>query len=181
MQTQVTTAEPRIYIACLAAYNNGKLHGKWIDANQDPSEIWAEISAMLKNSPEPDAEEWAMHDYEGFGDIHLTEWPEIARVSALARLIAEHGDAFTVWYQTQDGHAFEVDELEEKFQEQWQGEHDSESSFADQLLEDTGQLSELPEWARSYFDFERYARDLKLGGDYSFVRHQGQIYVYSNY
>lgn len=26
---------PRIYVACLAAYNNGSLHGRWIDADQD--------------------------------------------------------------------------------------------------------------------------------------------------
>lgn len=24
---------PRIYVACLAAYNNGHLHGRWIDAD----------------------------------------------------------------------------------------------------------------------------------------------------
>ena len=27
--------EIRIYVADLAAYNNGKLHGVWIDATQD--------------------------------------------------------------------------------------------------------------------------------------------------
>jgi antirestriction protein len=172
---------PRIYIACLAAYNNGKLHGQWIDANQEPSEIWVEISAMLKTSPERGSEEWALHDYEGFGDIHLSEWPDIRHVSTIARLIDDHGNAFTVWYQSQDGHGFDTDELEEKFLEQWQGAHDSESAFADHLLEETGQLSELPEWSRNYFDFESYARDLRLGGDYSFIRHGGQVYVYSNY
>lgn len=51
---------PRIYVACLAAYNNGRLHGRWIDANT-PDEIWREVSAMLRASPEPDAEEWAIH------------------------------------------------------------------------------------------------------------------------
>jgi hypothetical protein len=25
---------PKIYVACLASYNNGILHGKWIDAVQ---------------------------------------------------------------------------------------------------------------------------------------------------
>jgi hypothetical protein len=24
--------QPQIYVACLAAYNNGRLHGVWIDA-----------------------------------------------------------------------------------------------------------------------------------------------------
>ena len=43
----------RIYVACLAAYNNGILHGKWIPASTDTDEIWAEVSAMLKASPIP--------------------------------------------------------------------------------------------------------------------------------
>jgi Antirestriction protein (ArdA) len=29
---------PRIYVACLAAYNNGRLHGEWIDADQPADE-----------------------------------------------------------------------------------------------------------------------------------------------
>ena len=31
---QTLTDQPRIYVACLAAYNNGYLHGAWIDADQ---------------------------------------------------------------------------------------------------------------------------------------------------
>ena len=172
--------EPRIYVACLAAYNNGKLHGRWIIANQSTDEIWSEISEMLKASPEPFAEEWAVHDFEGFGEIALTEWPDIARVSKLAELIEDHGDGFTLWYANQDGGHIDTEELEEKFLEQWQGAHDSKVDFADYLLESIGQLSELPDWARNYFDFAAYARDLELGGDYTFVPHHGQVYVYSN-
>lgn len=180
MQSKIIV-QPRIYVACLASYNNGTLHGRWIDANQDAEGIHAEIQTILKASPEPFAEEWAVHDYEGFGGIELSEWPSIERVSALAQFIEDHGDAFTLWYESQDGQHFETDNLEEKFLEQWQGAHDSESAFADHLLDQTGQLREFPEWAQSYFDFEAYARDLRIGGDYSFLRHQGQVYVFSNY
>lgn len=178
MRNQVT---PQIYVACLAAYNSGILHGRWIDANQTAADIHTEIASMLQASPERFAEEWAMHDYEGFGEIHLSEWPEIERVAELARLIIEHGEAFAVWYQAQDAGHFAISELSEKFEEQWSGEHDSERAFAEELLDSTGQLSMLPEWARGYFDFEGYARDLRLNGDYSFVPHGGQFYVFSNY
>ena len=30
-----TTTTPKIYVACLASYNAGILHGRWIDADQD--------------------------------------------------------------------------------------------------------------------------------------------------
>ncbi|MEH6808999.1 MAG: antirestriction protein ArdA, partial [Hyphomonas oceanitis] len=51
---------PRIYVACLAAYNGGRLHGRWIDATEHEA-VWKEVRAMLAASPEPDAEEWAIH------------------------------------------------------------------------------------------------------------------------
>lgn len=181
MQNQSSTTEPQIYVACLAAYNNGKPHGRWISVTQGVDAIQDEISEMLKASPEPFAEEWAVHDYEGFGEISLSEWPDIARVSKIAELIEDHGDGFALWYTNQDGQHFDVEELEEKFLEQWQGAHDSPEAFADYLLESTGQLSELPEWARNYFDYQGYARDLELSGDYSFIYNHGQTYVYSNH
>lgn len=171
----------RIYVACLASYNAGTLYGKWIDANQTTEEIHADISAMLRGSPEAGAEEWAVHDFEGFGEISLSEWPEISRVSKIASLIEDHGDAFPLWYTSQDGQNVDVEELEEKFLEQWQGAHDSKEAFADYLLDSTGQLSELPEFARRYFNFESYARDLELSGDYSFVRANGQVYAFSSH
>ena len=51
----------RIYVACLAAYNNGYLHGRWIDATLGESHIWDETRAMLAASPIEEAEEWAIH------------------------------------------------------------------------------------------------------------------------
>lgn len=46
----------RIYVACLAAYNNGFLHGRWIDATADADEMQEEISAMLRASPCPNVQ-----------------------------------------------------------------------------------------------------------------------------
>lgn len=50
--------EPRIYVACLAAYNNGSLHGRWIDANQSVDDIEADVQAMLNASPENKTCQW---------------------------------------------------------------------------------------------------------------------------
>ena len=40
----------RIYVACLAAYNNGHLHGEWIKVTDEAS-IWEAVQAMLFASP----------------------------------------------------------------------------------------------------------------------------------
>lgn len=43
----------RFYAACLASYNNGVLHGRWIEATPDADEMQAEINAMLRASRFP--------------------------------------------------------------------------------------------------------------------------------
>ena len=65
----------RIYIACLAAYNNGILHGEWIDIT-DVDQVQDEINSMLEKSPIPNAEEWAIHDSD-FDGVNLGEYESI--------------------------------------------------------------------------------------------------------
>ena len=124
---QNTQTTPKIYVACLAAYNNGYLHGQWIDANQDKDNIYSEIQDMLSKSPIPNAEEWAIHDYEGFGGLRLSEYEDIEKVADIAVLIEEHGQAWCAYagyvgmeYATKEG-----------FEEAYQGEWDSEEDFAE--------------------------------------------------
>lgn len=54
-----------IYVACLAAYNSGYLHGAWIDANQDVTGICRDVQIMLSESPIENAEEWAIQCASG--------------------------------------------------------------------------------------------------------------------
>ena len=62
----------KVYIACLAAYNSGTLHGEWIEPSSDVEELSEQIKAILKKSPAPDAEEWAFHDYDDFPNIEIS-------------------------------------------------------------------------------------------------------------
>ena len=112
---QTTQVTPKIYVACLAAYNNGKLYGKWIDAAQDADEIHEEIQAMLKNSPEPMAEEWAIHDYEGFEGYSLGEYGGIETTHEIAcfidyermgRDMEMSGDIYTIETGFEEVHVF---------------------------------------------------------------------------
>ena len=65
--------------------------GRWIDAEQDAWEIYDEVQDMLKASPIAEAEEWAIHDYEGFEGVRISEWESFEDVSKMAAFIAEHG------------------------------------------------------------------------------------------
>lgn len=120
----MTDKTPKIYVACLSAYNNGKLYGAWIDCDRDALDIWAEIEEMLKNSPEPDAEEWAIHCYENWQGIEIGEHEDIERLAELAQMLAEHGAAFAVYYQY-----YSSDATEEDFTERYMGQYESEEDL----------------------------------------------------
>jgi antirestriction protein len=170
-----TAQEIRIYVACLAAYNNGKLHGRWIDATQGASAIRDEIQEMLSESPEPNAEEWAIHDYEGFGQIRLSESEDIARVAELAELIAEHGEAFTAFAEAEGADYATAD----AFQDRYCGEYGSEEEYAEQCIDD-GLFGEIPEPIAPYLDVEKIARDLFIN-DYLSVDSPRGVYVFRRY
>ncbi len=153
--------DPRIYAASLADYNNGNLHGRWIDANQDPNDIHAEIGDMLDTSKIPGAEEWAIHDYEGFGSFRLSEYESIDTVARIAQGIAEHGTVFTHWVDHVG--TTDTDSLDH-FDEHYLGTWDNLSDYAEQLLDDLGvDLDHLvPGWLSPYvsIDYEQLGNDI---------------------
>jgi antirestriction protein len=155
------STNPRVYVACLAAYNNGRLHGTWIDANQSADELHEDVQRMLAASPEPGAEEWAIHDYEGFGELRLSEWESFERVSAIAAGIAEHGDAFSAWLSYDESQ--DVTDMQ-AFEDAYRGEWDSLRAYAEDFADDLG-LYDAAEKSGSYYvtvDIDALERDLDI-------------------
>lgn len=151
--------QPRIYVACLAAYNNGWLHGAWIDADQEPWEIYAEVSRMLRDSPVADAEEYAIHDFEGFGDVRLSEYTGIEHVAQLAAFIVKRGalGAAVLSYFSGD-----LDDAKEACEDRYLGTYES---LADYMAEFTEECLTIPDRLRFYIDWDAMARDAELSGD----------------
>ena len=145
----------QIYVACLASYNSGMLHGTWIDANQDAYAIYDAVQAMLASSPVADAEEWAIHDYEGFEGVRLSEWEGFAEVSELAAFIAERGKIGAELIN----HLGSMDDARKAMSEAYAGEYASLADFAEELTE---QSSDIPEKIRYYIDYDRMARDIEI-------------------
>ena len=147
--------EIRIYVACLASYNNGILHGCWIDAEQEPDDIRSGIAAMLKASPIAGAEEYAIHDYEGFEGASLSEYQGIDSVAELAAFIAEHGELGGKLIE----YFGDLDAAREAIEDHYAGEYKSLADFAQELTE---QSTEIPKALECYIDWERMARDLEI-------------------
>lgn len=111
---------PQIYVACLAAYNNGILHGEWIDATQDVSTIYDEIHEMLAKSPIEDAEEFAIHDFEGFGGAQIGGYDSIYDVAELASFIMKHGELCAELFSY-----YSIEDAERMLEENYHGAYDS--------------------------------------------------------
>nr|WP_296763882.1 antirestriction protein ArdA [Rhodococcus sp. (in: high G+C Gram-positive bacteria)] len=161
----------RVYVASLSDYNNAILHGEWFDlADFDEETIFEAVNDMLKESPAMAkygdvAEEWAIHDFEGFGAYRVGEYDNLAILTALAgKLDDSRGYAFTLYLENDGtvlGDAADIDTAWDEFEDRYIGEM-SMLDYAYDYIEDTGMLDAMPETLRSYFDYEAFARDLGM-------------------
>jgi len=162
---------PRIWVASLSDYNNGIQHGAWIAAAQDEEALQTDIDAVLTASPwtarsgEP-AEEWAIHDYDGFGRLRIDEHESLHWISLVGKGIAEHGLAFAAWADV-----VEEEERLADFGRAYLGHYNSLHAYVEQRINDLGYdriLDEVvPSTIRPYvkIDITRTANDLLEGSD----------------
>ncbi len=175
---------PSIYVASLSDYNDGELHGRWIDATQGVDHINDEVQAMLETSPYAasdfawihglKAEEWAIHDYSGFGKVRLSEWESFEKVAEMAEKIEEHGDAFLAYLEHFDSD--ESDGFEERYQGEWQTVED----FAEEWTENTGGLENVPENIRGHIAWSSVAAEMGIDG-FTFILGGEGVYVFTTY
>lgn len=164
--------EIRIYVACLAAYNNGYLHGRWIDATLSEDVIWSEIKEVLKTSPIPDAEEWAIHDYEGFEGLSISEYEGVSSVAEKAAFIEEHGRLGAELAEYFGG---DIEDARRALDDQYAGEYRSLADFAEELTEQTTQI---PQSLQYYIDYDRMARDLEVNDVFTVELGFEEIHVF---
>lgn len=146
---------PRIYIADLAAYNAGHLHGAWADAT-DADAIAETAAKVLATSPVFDAEELAIHDYDNFAGIRIEEYQSFETVTAHALALLEHGPAYASYVTDVDDSPAAPD----NFADAYLGHYPSAGDYAAELLESTGSLDQVPAELQPYLDLDAYGRDI---------------------
>ena len=78
---------PSVLVTDLAAYNYGRYNSVRIIVDGDFTEddFWNDVNKMLAESPISHAEEWEIHDYEGWGldprDFDKSEWGLLAQLA----------------------------------------------------------------------------------------------------
>ncbi|MGH9959116.1 MAG: antirestriction protein ArdA, partial [Pyrinomonadaceae bacterium] len=154
---------PEIWVGSLGDYNNGRLHGVWLDATLDPEELRDAIQFMLRNGHGASAEEWAIMDYDDFCGVSLGEYEPLEVVSRVAQGIAEHGEPFAKWVEYVGERS---EEALGRFEDHYLGHFESTEAYAEYILEETGSyefMDYVPESLRPYVevDTEMMARDME--------------------
>lgn len=164
--------EPQIWVGCLTSYNNGELHGEWIDANQSPDDILEQIKTeVIETSKYKDAEEWDIFDYDDLpGDIH-----DLDEISEMSSIIAAHGE---LAYQVLDHFCGDIEHAETMLNEEYVGEFRSELEFAEEYFNDI-HMPEIPESMSYYIDYDKFARDLFMS-DFISIEFNGELHVFRN-
>jgi antirestriction protein len=182
------TGTLRIYIADLAEYNNGNLHGGWIDCEgKDAGDLLQEIKdrKLVKMDPysspdDPEMNEFAIHDHEGFGDL-VGEYDGLDFVANLVEKFdalhdPDNWGLFREWLKNSG----DYDKDAEDFEDAYQGTFESLGHWAEQFEEDTGS-NDIPERLKYYIDYDAIGRDAQLGGDIFTIDHGGEVAVFWNH
>ncbi len=200
----------RIYVACLASYNNGRHHGTWFDLDDyvDAEDLSKAVKEqVLITSPYPNvmveciacggdginpnesdsicktchgtgevpsAEEWAIHDHEGFPEGSVGEYTSFGKLYEIRERIEEAEEEFG-----DDGQeileAFEYcfgtdDTPIRTIRDAYRGKYGSGEEFMQEFAIETGQISEDSPFF-NYIDWERVWKD-----DCDFSEHNGHFF-----
>ncbi|MFK0249742.1 antirestriction protein ArdA [Amycolatopsis azurea] len=143
---------PRLYITDVASQARGIDFGLWIDANQSPEELDADIAAMLASSPTIGAADWAVRNAEDFAGLTVPEAADTAYLSRLGSGVARYGEAFAAYVSWCDP----TTEQLEKFADYFVGTYRSLEAWGLAAVTEMG----WPEQLRQNLDAElvRYLR-----------------------
>jgi len=134
---------PRIYVADLEAYNNGKLVGEYLDLADynDADELMDAIQDVLKKSG---GEEYAIHDYENFPSSMYSEYMgqrDFEKLYEMMGLAKQNDLPLEV---VQDV----VSQYDASAVDEFVGKYDNAEDFAYEQVEEMG--------IESFFDFQYY-------------------------
>ena len=175
--------EVGIYVACLASYNNGKYHGDWIDLEQciEQEDIQAGIDWVIATSPEPGAEEYAVHDSVGLPSyLSRNEWPNLGELIDWA-----DGLSAVIDQDSREAYRLACEDLgetidEDSFRETYCGCYSSGEDYAQELAEELGSIPEGVRWPLTCINWESAWRELSHDGHRAEPCSSGGVHIFRN-
>lgn len=158
-------SEARIYVGTYAKYNGGSLFGKWLDLSEysDKDEFYEDCRELHKDEQDPELmfQDWEYIPSDLIGESWLAD-NIFEIIEAIDELDDDKKAAFEVWlnHGSHDIATKDITDLIRSFENDFQGAYDDEEDYAYEIVE---QCYELPEFAKTYFDYAKFARDLFMG------------------
>jgi len=149
---------PQIYVANLAAYNAGRLHGKWIPL--DGTDLAEAIEGVAKGG------DWAVHDYDECPN--LGEHPSLQELNALNLALSTH-DPAAVFAALQ---IYTDVESALTLLDEGYAVYEDREDWAYEVVENHG----LSDWAKAYFDYDALGRDLEI--EHTTAEYGDHLYVF---
>ena len=154
--------DAKVYVSTYKKYNEGSLNGGWLKLSDysDKASFYEACKKLHRDENDP---EFMFQDYENVPANLIGESWISENFFTLRDAVEKFGDteqeAFFVWcnYKSHDLSEEDADDLVREFQDEYQGEYDDEEDFAYQIVEE---CYDLPEFAKTYFDYKKLSRDL---------------------
>jgi antirestriction protein len=154
--------EIRIYVADLAAHNDGRLIGEWLTLPVDSDTLENVMNRMTHDGQH----DYAIHDYEAPFSIAESDDPwelnEIAEQldsvdidSGVLELILDYAGTVDEGLEIITSGDYTV----------YENCHSMED-VAYEYVESTGMLLDVPNSLKQYFDYEAFGRDLDIEGTF---------------
>ena len=164
------TDTPRAYIGCLASYNAGRHHGRWLDLDCEDT-FNEQLKSILDTAPVPDAEELWVFDTEGLpvpGEMSPSEALKYGLIVSLCRDEQIHDEVVSFVLDKWDSSEPEPDTVLTRCQEVWRGSASTPGEWAEEYWGDC--MGDIPAELAHYIDWERYAKSMEHAGDIRFIQ-----------
>lgn len=167
MMTTVTDNAMRVWVGCLACYNDGRLTGDWVDATEAGDYVPCDRAGH---------EEWWVFDTDGLPGVGECSPDEAQRyaetVAACVEATGAPTGAVFAYLDNLHGGVADTSALD-SFEDAYVGEYECDLQFAQHLADDLGM-------AHDYFDYDAWTRDLFMSDYWSERTPDGCVWVFRN-
>lgn len=157
----------QVYCGTYSKYNSGSIAGAWIDLEKfsDHDEFMVACRELHKDEEDP---EFMFQDFEGFPKSYYSESGIAPEVFEWLALEDHQREILEAYIAIMGDDSATIEDAEDCYF----GHFENDEDFAQEYIDSTGMLHEVPENLRYYFDVEKFARDLM----FDFSEHGGHYF-----
>lgn len=166
----------KVFLTNLGKYNEGYLIGEWLELPATQQEI---DETMAKIGINEEYEEYFITDYEtDIEGVEVGEYSNLDELNELAEQLDELEEDSQKAIQAMLLYGYTFNEALEKVSN---GDYriyydcDDMIDVAMEIVEECGYLNDVPETIARYFDYELFARDLEIEGNFKAL--DNRIYI----